>query len=392
MTEKTSTKRNQTLGYFGAFITLGFTTASLGPSLPYLALNTGSTISKISILFTAKSGGYLLGSIIGGRLYDRVPGHAVAFAAILGIAVATMLTPVIPFLWVLVLILGLLGMLEGALDVGCNAMLVWVHGENVGPFMNALHFFFGVGTFIVPIIIAQSVLRSGAINWGFYSLAIIMLPLAIWIIRTTSPSHPKTTMERVETGKTKIIALIIAFLFTCVGAEMGFGGWVYTYAIEIKLASAASGAYLTSAYWGALTAGRLLSIPIASRVRPRWILLGDLIGSVISLLIITVFSESTIALWTGSILLGLSFASIFPTIFILAERRMTLTGTVTSWFFIGSSLGGMFLPWLMGQLFETINPQAIMLTVISDLLLAGVFYLFLMRVSTAVKPGETRPI
>jgi hypothetical protein len=34
-----------------------------------------------------------------------------------------------------------LGMAEGALDVGGNTLLVWVHQEKVGPFMNGLHFF-----------------------------------------------------------------------------------------------------------------------------------------------------------------------------------------------------------------------------------------------------------
>jgi len=390
MTEKTSNRRNQTLGYFGAFIALGIGTSSLGPALPFLAQNTGSTIREISILFTAKSGGYMLGSIISGWLYDRLPGHAIALTSILGIAAAMALLPVIPLLWVLVLVVGLLGMVEGSLDVGCNAMLVWVHGGKVGPFMHSLHFCFGIGTFFAPIVIAQSVLRSGEINWGFYSLALIMMPIAIWVIRTASPTHPKAAAEIVYQGNTKIIILIMAFLIMYVGAEVGFGGWVYTYALEGKLATAASGAYLTSAYWGAFTVGRLVSIPIAARVRPRWILFGDLVGSVVSLLIIILLPDSTTALWIGAVLLGLFFASIFPTIFIFAERRMTLTGAVTSWFFVGASIGGMSFPWLMGQLFETINPKAIMLVIIGDVLLAGVFYFLLMRVSTAVNPGSPR--
>ena len=73
-----------------------------------------------------------------------------------------------------------------------------------------------------------------------------------------------------------------------------------------------------------------------------------------SLVLILLFPESVVALWAGAILLGLFIASIFPTIFTLAERRMTLTGTITSWFFVGASTGAMFFPWLMGQLFEAI--------------------------------------
>jgi FHS family Na+ dependent glucose MFS transporter 1 len=94
------------------------------------------------------------------------------------------------------------------------------------------------------------------------------------------------------------------------------------------------------------------------------------------------------ALWAGAILLGLFIASIFPTIFILAERRMTLTGTITSWFFVGASTGAMFFPWLMGQLFEAISPVAIMYVILGDLLAAIALYAIVMRVGEPVRKGD----
>jgi FHS family Na+ dependent glucose MFS transporter 1 len=364
------------------------TTASLGPALPYLAEHTGSLVGEVSILFTAKAGGYLLGSIVGGRLYDRIPGHLVAFTAIIGIATTLALSPIIPLLWVLATILFILGMFEGALDVGCNAMLVWVHGREVGPYMNALHFFFGIGTFIAPIIIAQSVLWSGEINWGFWVIAILMAPVATWVLRTTSPAAPSSTGESEGQTNPKLLGLIIAFFVVYVGAEVGFGGWVYTYALKQGLANETSGAYLTSAFWGAFTVGRLLSIPIAAHLRPRWILLGDLVGCTLGLLLIIAYPASTLVLWTGAIILGASMASIFPTMVTLAERRMTLTGAVTSWFFVGASAGAMFFPWLMGQLFEAISPLAIMFIILGDVVLAIVIYAVVMRASHPVQQTE----
>jgi len=377
----TKTKRNQTGGYFTAFIALGMATASLGPALPYLAEHTGALIGEISILFSTKAGGYLIGSLLGGRLYDRLPGHWIALGAVLGIAITLAISPIISILWVLSVVLFILGMVEGVLDVGCNAMLVWVHGSEVGPFMNALHFFFGLGTFLAPIIIAQSVLRTGAITWGFWIIALILTPIALWLLRIPSPTPPSIDPEEGGHKNTKLLILILFFLVMYVGAEVGFGGWLYTYAVELNLADETTGAYLTSAFWGAFTIGRLLGIPIASRVRPRWILFGDLLGGIFSLILIILLPNSVVALWTGAILLGLFIASVFPTMFTLAERRMTLTGSVTSWFFVGASAGAMFFPWLMGQLFEAINPTAIMVIILVDLLLAMVFYGIVMRVS-----------
>jgi fucose permease len=72
-------------------------------------------------------------------------------------------------------------------------------------------------------------------------------------------------------------------------------------------------------------------------------------------------------------------ASIFPTTISWAGRRMTITGQVTGWFFVGSSLGGMVLAWLIGQLFESVGPQATMFAILFDLVAAlGVFMVLML--------------
>ena len=42
-----------------------------------------------------------------------------------------------------------------------NTLLVWVHPARVGPVMNALHFFFGLGAFLSPILIAWAMRGTG---------------------------------------------------------------------------------------------------------------------------------------------------------------------------------------------------------------------------------------
>ena len=78
-------------------------------------------------------------------------------------------------------------------------------------------------------------------------------------------------------------------------------------------------------------------------------------------------------------------ASIFPTMITFAEHRMTLTGTTTSLFFVGSSAGGMFLPWLIGQLFEPIGPQVTIYIILVDMLVAVILFFALMRVSQSME-------
>jgi FHS family Na+ dependent glucose MFS transporter 1 len=371
----TAGKISKTTGYYAAFVALGLTGASLGPTLPGLAEHTQTLLSEISFLFTARALGYLLGSFQGGRLYDRLPGHPLMAVTLLIMVTMMALAPLMSLLWLLTAVLLVVGIAEGTLDVGGNTLLVWVHGDEVGPFMNGLHFFFGVGSFLAPIIVAQAVLMSGDITWAYGVLALLMLPVAIWLLRLDSPVIPVVTKNSsAALTNHPLVVLVALFLFLYVGAEVSFGGWIFTYATALGLASATNAAYLTSAFWGGLTAGRLLAMPIATRLRPRFILLADLGGAMVSLGLILLWSDSLIAAWLGTLGVGLSMASIFPTTLSLAERRMTITGRVTGWFFVGASAGGMFLPWLIGQLFESIGPRVAMSIILADLVVAvGVF-------------------
>jgi FHS family Na+ dependent glucose MFS transporter 1 len=159
--------------------------------------------------------------------------------------------------------------------------------------------------------------------------------------------------------------------------------------VSVGLASEIEAAYLTSAFWGALTAGRLLAIPIAAVVRPRTILVGDLVLSLLSVAAILVWPGSVPALWAGAIGLGLGLASIFPTLMSLAERRMTVTGKVTGWFLVGSSAGGMLLPWLIGQLFEPVGPGVMLVAIGLDLILTIGIWAVLARNGERARAAST---
>jgi len=391
----TKLKRNQTISYYAAFIMLGMGMAILGPSLPTLAENTGSTIAQISVLFTASSAGYFVGSVFGGRLYDRFSGHPL-IAFLLGfIALGYALIPFMPLLWLLVANLFFVSIFTGILDVGGNTLLIWVHRRDVGPFMNALHFFFGVGTFISPIILAQAVLLSGDIKLGYLAIALLILPVLIFVARQPSPSAPTEAEEAADKGQQDareraiLIFFTAAILFFYVGAEIGFGGWIYTYALETNLANETTGAYLNSAFWGAFTLGRLISIPLATRFRPRIVMFSDFIGCLLGMGILLLFPQSQVALWSGAALVGFAMASVFPTTISLAERRMTISGQTTGLFFIGVGLGSMLIPWLMGQLIEPIGPQAAMQVVLVALILDFLVFLGMLRYSQNIEAKAT---
>jgi FHS family Na+ dependent glucose MFS transporter 1 len=364
------------IAYFLAFIALGMTSAALGPTLPGLAEQTGTQLSGISFLFATRSLGFLAGSILAGRVYDRVSGHPIILSALLLMSISLAAVPFMQQLWLLTAVMLLAGIVESGIDIGTNTLLVWRFGEKVGPYMNSLHFFFGVGAFFSPIIIAQTMLASnGGIRLAYWTLALLVLPAALAFVRFPSlPIRYRDTAVHGGKANRFLVVLVAAFLFLYVGAEVAYGGWIYTYAITLGLSSTTVAAYLTSFFWGSLTLGRLLSIPLTAKLHPKALLSGALAGCLLSMAVLIVGQNSPAALWLGTIGLGLSMSVIFPTTLALAEDTLSLSGQMTSYFFIGASLGGMSIPWLIGQLFENIGPVVTMLIILATLLVAAIVF------------------
>jgi FHS family Na+ dependent glucose MFS transporter 1 len=382
-----SSKRSYTAAYYLAFIMLGLTAAYLGPAVPSLAKNTASALSAIGFLFTASSLGYMLGSLTGGKSFDRLPGHRLLALALLVNSMMLALVPITRQLWLLMIFFLVSGLGQGALDMGSNLLLVWVHRARATPFLNGLHFFFGVGALTAPILVAQSLLRTGDITAAFWLMALYPLPAILWLLRLPSPAAPHlsqtTDQKPVRWG---LVALLTLVFLLYVAAEIGYGGWIYTYATEQGLGSVTSAAFLTSAFWGALTLGRLLIIPVAAHFSPQRIVLADFLGCLVSMGLVLLFPRSYPAVVVGTLGLGLSMASIFPTLLAFAERHLPMRGEVTRWFFVGTGAGGMTLPWLIGRLFETTSLRSGMLAVLLDLVVAfGVFGVVLGI--TQSKPG-----
>jgi fucose permease len=100
--------------------------------------------------------------------------------------------------------------------------------------------------------------------------------------------------------------------------------------------------------------------------------------AILSIGLIMLWPQSTVILWVGTMGMGLFTGPIFATIMVLAGRHMTITGQITGGFFVGTSLGGMFLPWLIGQLFVSAGPQVMLVAVLVDMVMAlGALAVFL---------------
>lgn len=380
-------KYASTTAYYLAFILLGLMIAAEGPTLLKLAEHTSSGLDQISSLFLFGSLGYLLGSYIGGRLYDRVPGHRFMAGILVFLGITIALIPLASSRSVLFSVALASGLFKGALDVGCNTLLLWVHNETVGPFMNGLHAFFGVGAFIAPLIVAQVLSATGDIYWVYWLFAILSFPLAIWIWNLPSPASRAVPAHHVSAPFSILPVLIMVLCFVLyVGGEAGYGAWIYTYAFTLSFGTEVTAAYLTSAFWGSFTLGRLFGIWFSTRARPITILILDFAGCILSVGLILLFPQSSFMLWLGTILFGISQASIFPTFLTLAEERMHVTGTIAGLFLVGAGVGGMILPWLIGQAFVQVGAAAMMTMIFVGIVLNWLMLILFTKVSLRPSP------
>lgn len=370
-----------------SFIALGLAMSSLGPMLPYLADRTGANFSQISFIFTAHSLGYLIGSAGGGRLYDRFKSHTLMASFLVLMIITTVGIPLISKYYLLLFVMFFFGLGTGFLDIGGNVNILWVYQSRVGPYMNALHFFFGVGAFLSPLILHRVMAwTNGAITWPYWVIAILYIPSLVGLLLLKSPTNPEKDAQTKTANKIdmRLVILLMALFFLYVGVEGGYGGWIFTYATEEGIATETAASYLNSIYWGTLTLGRLISIPLAKRFKPSQILFGNYGLTIFFLLLILIWPTEPIVVWLVTAGLGLAVSSVFPTLLSLAETRITITGKVTSYFFLGSSSGAMIVPMIIGQIFEYIGGYQIMVALFIGSWLGLIVLVYMLMASKRV--------
>ncbi len=361
-----------TLAYYLLFVCMGLGMGMLGPTLPSLAEQTQTRVGQLGSLFLAGSIGVVAGVMLGGRLFDRVRGHPALGVAQLISAASVLFVPLIPSFWLLMVVLAFKGAADGFINAGANTLLVWTHKDKSSPYMNGLHFFFGLGAFLAPFLVAQVVEIQGGYRWAYWALAALGALAALRLLTLKhSPQPQHTEQSSAEEGTRVYYPLVIAaalFLFFYVGAELAFSGWIYTYAFTLELANATLAAYLTSAFWLSFTIGRLISIPLAMRIAPQRMIGVALLGCLSILSVALVLPASSTLVWIMAPVLGFCMGPIWPSGFTLAGRSLKLTARVSGIILLGDSFGGMVLPWLVGQVLDVTGPQALIYLVFASLI------------------------
>lgn len=368
------------VAYCGAFFCLGIAMSVLGPTLPHLAESVAVSIGSISILFAANAGGYLIGSYLAGPVFDHWRGHPVLAFTLGLLALLLYLVPSCGSLALLIVLFAALGILKGHIDVGGNTLLLWLYPTGAATPMNALHALFAVGAVVTPVVVGWALTKANGLDLAYGFLSVLIIPFALSFLLLPSPTAPALAARptRASGGLGDLILISIFFFFYC-GIEVGFGGWIYTYALRGGFEDASRSAFLTSTFWALFTLGRLGSISLARYVAPVRLVSIALTVSGLSLALMLILPESRHVLWIGSGLLGLAIAPIFPQVLLVADARLHLRGSTTRWFFVSASLGSIVIPTSLGQGFEFVGPQLLMPALLVILLAAVACHLLLLQ-------------
>jgi FHS family Na+ dependent glucose MFS transporter 1 len=364
----------RSIGYFALFVCLGLDMSVIGPTLPNLAHQTGSTVGEMGLVFFLGAAGVSLGTLIGGWTLDRAPGRFVLGAAEVISGSLLLLVPHIGWYGALLALFVVKGTAGGVVGTGANTLIQWTHGAKAGPFVNALHFFFGLGAFLSPFLLGLLLSAGAAYSDAYTVLALFDISVGVAVLvylRAPQPPHTRPRPDGIlAPTRSLLVPVVIAamlFLFFYVSAEITFGGWLYTYAVTLNLEDAARAAYLTSLFWLAFTLGRLISIPVAMRFSSARVLVLALVGCSTFLGLLILFPNSTAVLWVAAAGVGFSMAPMWPSGYNLAVQSLALTARVGAVIMLGDSIGGMVLPGLLGLFIERAGAGAMTKLVLASM-------------------------
>ena len=357
------------IAYLG-YVSLGLPDGLLGVAWPSMRATFAQPLDALGPLLAAATVGYLASSTAVASLLARMSIGVLLGASCAATATALFIIASAPAWPVVVLAGALLGAGGGAIDAGLNTHFATHHGPRT---MSWLHACYGIGAFLGPLVMTSVLAVSLEWRWGYAFVAAAQLALAAAFVasRRGWPELPSPG-DRPRVDRRGALGLVPArlgvlsfFLYT--GIEAGAGQWSFTLMTEGRGEDPIAVGLWVTAYYVALTVGRIAYGAVANTVGDVTVLRASISACVAGALLIALQLGSA-ASFGGLVLLGLACAPIYPALIAATPRRVGHGHTAAT---VGSQVGAAVLgaaifPGLMGVLaarlgLEIIGPSLIAL-------------------------------
>jgi fucose permease len=245
----------------------------------------------------------------------------------------------------------LLGIGGGGLNTCTNALVSDLYGEQRGPMLNLLGIFFGIGALLIPLL-AASIEGHFTIAQLFIFCAALAFACALAYGAISFPAgranQAFSLRETLGVAKYPGVLLLGFILFLESGNEASIGGWTSTY-VNGAGYSPRTATLALAAYWAALMLSRMAAARLLAGIAKSQLVAASAVLSLAGCAILLT-SHLLGFLIAGTALIGLSYGPVFPTTLAIAgDRYSKRAGTVFGLLFSIALMGGMLLPWAVGQ-------------------------------------------
>ncbi|MEP7353472.1 MAG: MFS transporter [Acidobacteriota bacterium] len=342
--------RRALAGFFVSGVLLSF----LGAILMSWEHHVSGDYQTVSWYFAGLIAGLLSSVWISPRLLKR-RGLAWTLAFACGLAGSALLylafvsPPISP--WWRVLGMIVIGCSAGILQTAIFNAISPMYRHNPAATVNLAGILFGSGCFAVAMLI------SGA--YFFYTAPAIQVWIAVipgffgWMYWRTPFNNPQMPdpqpLKSMPADLRNPGAVLLSLLlFFQLGSEWSLAGWLALFLSQRLGISPANSLWILALYWFALTVGRAASQWILPRVRHSRLLLTNVVAAMFGCLILSLTNNEFGAI-TGVLLLGASFAPIYPLVVEKIGHRFPNyhPGFYNGIFSVALS-GGFVAPWLLG--------------------------------------------
>lgn len=245
----------------------------------------------------------------------------------------------------------LLGFSAGLLNTAVFHAISPVYRMNPAATVNLGGMLFGIGSSLTPLFLSGT--------FGLYSLAIVLLPVAlipgffaIFYAGKRFDEEPlvseRPVAELLHDFTVPGAVLLAALLFFHFGNEFAISSWLPLFLIQRLGISPAKALIVTAVYWMALTLGRLVTQAVLRSMSHFWLLLGSAVAALFGCLVLT-STNNQFGAWFGTLLVGFGFAPIYPLVVEKIGARFPHyhPGFFNGIFSIGLT-GGMLAPATLG--------------------------------------------
>ncbi|MFN2120603.1 MAG: MFS transporter, partial [Anaerolineales bacterium] len=193
--------------------------------------------------------------------------------------------------------------------------------------------------------------------------------------RDTNPVD-KAVSKRSSVYLSPLLWLLGILLLVYVGVEFSIGSWIPSYMHLTTAMNAENGAWVTSAYWAALAAGRLAGAAGGRSLSPIRLLSLGVGSSLIGALGLILSHAALIPTILCLVWISFSYGTVYPTTVAVATDAFAQDrGKAVSVLVALGNVGGMALPWIAGLLLAGVSPHAYLwLIMLSLVVLAAVVF------------------